>query len=198
MKKYTTQELVAVIGLIIAAVAYRVIAGEISEPSSWLPNFSPMAALVLCGAVFLPVGLGLVMPMAILLISDVILNMHFNAPVFEASMIARYLTLGALASAGIWLRRNPKPVSILAGSLAGSVVFYITTNTASWLALPAYAKNFAGWVQAMTVGMAGVHPTTIEFFRNSLVSDFLFTALILVSVFATREKEGESRAFAAS
>src|SRR5437870_3795427 len=121
MKKQTTREFASVGLLIAAAVAYRVIFGERGSTSSWMPNFSPMAAIVLCGAVYLPIWLGLLLPTAILLISDVILNLHFGAPLFEASMLVRYVSLGALAGLGLWLRSDPKPVQILMASLAGSI-----------------------------------------------------------------------------
>ena len=103
----------------------------------------------------------------------------------------------ALAGVGLWLRSDPKPVQILAGSLAGSIAFYVTTNTASWLTLGEYSKTFAGWVQALTTGLPGYPPTWI-FFRNSIVSDLLFTMLIILCVSAAREKESESHALAAS
>ena len=44
---------------------------------------------------------------------------------------------------------------------------------------PAYAKNFSGWVQALTVGIPGPYPTTIAFFRNSLIADILGSVLLL-------------------
>src|SRR5438445_278180 len=97
MKKQTTQQTALIGAMIASAVTYRVVFGEMSSASTWLPNFSPMAALILCGAVFLPVRIGLLLPLAVLLISDVILNLHFGAPLFEASMVVRYVALGALA-----------------------------------------------------------------------------------------------------
>lgn len=198
MKKQTALEIVSVLALVLGAVAYRVILGEFGGSSGWLPNFSPMAALVFCGAIFLPWRAGLLLPAAVLLVSDVILNRHFGSPLFDSSMLVRYVALGALAGAGLWLRFNPKPAPILAGSLAGSLLFYVTTNTASWLALDGYSKNFAGWVQALTTGLPGYQPQTWVFFRNSVVSDLLFTMLILLCVSAARENAREDRMLAAS
>jgi hypothetical protein len=45
----------------------------------------------------------------------------------------------------------------------------------SWLTDPGYVKNFAGFVQALTVGLPqySAHSTWM-FFRNSVVSDFAF------------------------
>ena len=48
--------------LFAVAVAYRllpVFLGATVDQPSWLPNFSPMAAIILCGAIYLPVRAGL-------------------------------------------------------------------------------------------------------------------------------------------
>jgi hypothetical protein len=192
MKKHTSSEIIVVITLITAAVAYRVATGEIQERSAWLPNFSPMAALVLCGAVFLPLRAGVALTLSVLFFSDVILNWLFNAPLLEVSMITRYIALGALAAGGVWLRKNPVAWKMFAASFAGSVLFYVTTNTGSWLTL-GYEKTFAGWVQALTTGLPDVQPQAWVFFRNSAISDLIFTAMILACVAAVREKETESQ-----
>ena len=52
------------------------------------------------------------------------------------------------------------------------MIFYVITNAFSWLSDPGYAKNFAGLVQALTVGLPQYSATpSWMFFRNSLVSD---------------------------
>jgi uncharacterized protein DUF6580 len=195
MKKQTPLEFASVIALIVVAVAYRVILGTMANPPGWLPNFSPVAAIALCGAIFLPKRIGLALPIAILFVSDLILNRQYGASIFELSMLVRYVSLAALAAVGLWFRSRPNPVFILAGSAGGSVAFYLTTNTASWLALAEYPKNFAGWAQALTVGLPGYAPTWI-FFRNSIISDLLFTALIILCMPPVREKDAGQRALA--
>jgi hypothetical protein len=47
--------------------------------------------------------------------------------------------------------------------------------------VPGYAPTFSGWVQALTVGLPGYAPTWM-FFRNSLLSDFLFTGLFVAAM----------------
>jgi len=72
----------------------------------------------------------------------------------------------------------------------GACLFYLLTNTAAWLfnpfGNPEYTKDLAGWLIALTKGTAG-HPPTLEFFRNTLMSGGLFTAL-----FAGASKLGEA------
>ena len=60
--------------------------------------------------------------------------------------------------------------------LGCSVLFYLVTNSVSWLGDAYYAKTLAGWWQAMTVGHPE-YPPTLWFFRNTLVGDLLFTGV---------------------
>ena len=62
----------------------------------------------------------------------------------------------------------------------GSCLFFLFTNTESWIELPGYTKTLQGWWQAMTVGLPG-YPSTLLFFRNTVLSDLLFTALFLAT-----------------
>ena len=74
---------------------------------------------------------------------------------------------------------------LLGGGLLGAIIFYLVTNTASWMSLP-YAKTLAGWIQALTVGLPGF-PQTWEFFRNNLLSGGLFTGLFVGAMKLTEE-----------
>ena len=79
----------------------------------------------------------------------------------------------------------------------GAILFYLVTNTASWLfnpfANPEYAKNFLGWLTALIKGTNG-WPQTWEFFRNTLLSGGLFTSLFVAAMKATAESPAEKTA----
>ncbi len=68
------------------------------------------------------------------------------------------------------------------------MLFYLVTNTASWLVLPDYEKTLAGWIRALTRGTPQ-HPPTWEFFRNTLASGGLFTGLFVGAVKLTESSE---------
>ena len=85
------------------------------------------------------------------------------------------------AGLGWMLRKNARASVILPSVLGGSFFFYLTTNTASWLYEPGYAKAAAGWLQALTTGLPGYAPTW-TFYRNTLVSDLLFAAIFLACI----------------
>ena len=170
--------------LTLLVVLYRVVLGcggsADTTALQWLHNFSPLASVALCGAAFFPRRAALALPLGALFLSDLCLNVHYGIGLVSPIMIPQYVALGAIAGLGLLLRRNPSLGRLLLGSLAGSAFFYLVTNTGAWLANPEYASSFAGWLQALTSGVPG-HPSTLVFFRNSVVSDLLFTGLFVVS-----------------
>jgi len=64
------------------------------------------------------------------------------------------------------------------------------TNSASWWGDFAYARTVAGWWQALTVGHPGL-PSTLYFFRNTFVSDLLFTAAFALAMEYAALREGK-------
>jgi hypothetical protein len=166
--------------LVISAVAYRIATGLYVQPNStWLANFAPLAAIALCGAVYFPRKYKFTIPLLALLISDVVLNIHYSASLLDPLIFGRYLALAVVGCLGLMLQNRPSLKTLLPASIAGSIIFYVITNAFSWLSDPGYIKNFAGLIQALTVGLPGYAPTWI-FFRNSLVSDLFFTTVFVV------------------
>ena len=180
--------MIAGLVLFAAAVAYPllpVFLGMKLEQPEWLPNFSPMAALCLCGAAFLPRRLAIAVPLVALLGTDLVLNAHYGFPLFTVEFFGTIVAFAAVAALGWQLRKNPRASVIFPAVLGGSLFFYIATNTASWLYEPGYAKTAAGWLQALTTGLPGYAPTWV-FYRNTLAGDLLFTALFLACMHWSR------------
>jgi len=163
--------------LLLAGIFFRVLRVDLAPQT--LPNFSPLMAAALCGAVFIPGWLGLVMPVTALMVSDALLNLHYGVPLISPQLL--WTLPGYLMAVGLgWMIRERRGglLPILAGTLIASLAFYLITNTGSWLGLAAYPQNFAGWIQSLTIGLPGYAPTW-SFFRNSLVSDLLFAAFFV-------------------
>ncbi len=173
--------MIAPLVLLLVVVISRVVLGIAgSADMTWLHNFSPVAAIALCGAVYLPRRAAWFLPLAILLLSDLALNLfHYHVPFFTMEILPRYLALALIVALGFALRGKVRLAGMLGAALAGSLVFYGITNTGSWLGEPAYAKNVGGWLQALTTGLPG-YPSTWFFYRHTLVSDLVFTALFTV------------------
>lgn len=176
--------MIPAIVLIVAAVAYRIIAGLlIGSGATWLSNFAPLAALALCGGAYFPLRLKFTVPLGALFISDLILNYHYSASLIDPHMLSRYFALALVGLIGLALQNRASLRTLLPASIIGSALFYLITNAFSWLSDPGYPKNFAGLIQALTVGLPQYSATpTWMFFRNSLLSDLFFTLLFVICV----------------
>lgn len=172
--------MIAPLVLLLVVVTYRIVLGFVgSSDLHGLHNFAPVAAIALCGAVYLPRRFALLLPLAMLFFSDLALNVfHYHKPMLTLDIVPHYLALALIVLLGLALRGRVRLFGLLAGSFAGSVIFYVITNTGSWLAEPAYPKTIAGWAQALTVGLPG-WPSTWWFYRHTLISDLLFTLLFV-------------------
>jgi hypothetical protein len=168
--------------LIVAAVAYRIVTGlAITSGTTWLSNFAPMAAIALCGAAYFPARYKFTVPLIARFISDVVLNMHYGFSLFSPFVASHYLGFALVGGLGLLLRNRASLKTLLPASLAASLIFYVVTNIVSWAFDPGYVKNFGGLLQALTVGLPAYSATpTWMFFRNSAVSDLLFTGLFIL------------------
>src|SRR5205085_2085908 len=144
--------------------------------SAWLSNFAPLAAIALCSAIYFPSKYKFTVPFAALLASDLVLDIYYGASLFDPLIFCRYFAFALVGLLGLAVSKRVSLKTIVPASLAGSALFYAITNAFSWLTDPGYMKNFAGLIQALTVGLPQYSATpTWMFFRNSLVSDLLFT-----------------------
>jgi len=177
--------------LIVAAVAYRIVTGlAIISGSTALSNFAPLAAIALCAAAYFPTKFKFAVPMIALLVSDVVLNISYGYSLFSPFVVSHYIGFALVGALG-WLLRNRASVkTLLPASIAASLIFYVVTNAISWLFEPGYPKNFAGLIQALTVGLPQYSATpSWMFFRNSVVSDLFFTGLFILCFHLGRATE---------
>jgi hypothetical protein len=180
--------------LIVSAVVFRIVTGFFGHSDSigWL-NFAPIAAIALCAAAYFPRKYKFSVPMIALLISDIVLNVHYGFSFFSPFVLSHYLGFAIIGCLGLLLQSRASWKTLLPGSVAASLIFYVVTNSVSWIYDPGYAKNFAGLIQALTVGLPQYSATpSWMFFRNSLVSDLIFTGLFVVCMNAGRSM-GRSR-----
>ena len=165
------------------------------ERKSWLPlvlmlvfaasrwpgmlpqNFSAAHALLFCAAFWLPGWMGWVLPLATIIVTDVLLNLfHYNEPALASELISNWMILGLFVVLAKWLAKRRSYGRVFLGTLLGALLFYLVSNTVSWMVNPAYAKPIAGWVPALTVGLPGFPPTWV-FGLKSLLGTGLYTGL---------------------
>ena len=177
--------------LILSAIAYRIVTGLFAQSGSiGLLNFAPLAAIALCAAAYFPAKYKFTVPMIALLISDVVLNIHYGFSLLSPFVLSHYLGFALVGCLGLLLQNRRSMKTLLPASIAGSLIFYIVTNLVSWLFDPGYVKNFTGFVQALTVGLPAYSSTpTWIFFRNTLLSDLFFTLLFVACMNFGRRTE---------
>jgi hypothetical protein len=159
-------------------------------PGLMPPNFSAATALAFCAGVYFRGAAAWWLPLGTMLATDVALNVfYYHYPPFGSYLLLNYAIFAGLIGLGRWFGRRAAFLKLLLGGLLGAVIFYLVTNTLSWLQDAAYAKTIAGWIQALTTGRLDVHPTTWEMFRNTLASGGLFTALFAGSAKLTESAE---------
>jgi hypothetical protein len=172
--------MLAALFLIVAVTFYRVCYALAGSPDAWT-NFSPVAAILLCSAAYLPRKFILLASLGPLIVADLVLNAHYHEPLIDTGMASRYFCFALILLLGYAVRpqRPQKTFYLFGASIAGSCLFYFITNTATWISTSDYAKTMAGWWQALTIGEPGFPPTLL-FFRNTMISDLFFTGLFVI------------------
>jgi hypothetical protein len=178
------------LAVLILAAAWRLFALYVPA----LSNFSPLMALAFCSGIYFRRGWVWLAPFAALTVSDLYIDHYYSVTYHYAwsagGAVIRTVCFAAAVGLGVLVSRRRNWVNLLGGALAGSVLFYLVTNTASWASDAGYAHTLAGWWQAMTVGHPQFYPT-LFFFRNTLFSDLIFTAGFAVAMEYALFRKGE-------
>jgi hypothetical protein len=139
--------------MVFAAAIYRLV------PHPW--NVAPVAAMAMCGGMYLGKRYALIVPLAAMVVSDPFIGFTIVSPFVYACFIVSGLM-------GLWLRTRKSFGSITGGTLAGSTLFYLVTNFAHWALTDMYPKTAAGLWQCFVMAL--------PFFRGTLIGDALFVA----------------------
>jgi hypothetical protein len=128
------------------------------------PNFSPIAAMALFGGAFMPrKALGILVPLAAMLLSDLVLGFH-------ASMPFVYAAVALTSVLGWWLATNRTLGRVGIAAVLASVLFFLVTNFGVWASQDMYPHTLAG--------LGACFVAALPFFQNTLAGDLVFTALL--------------------
>jgi len=131
------------------------------------PNFVPIAAMALFGgAYFTKRWVAFLIPLAAMLITDLILGFH-------STMWAVYLSFMLMVVIGMLLIKQKKISNIFLASVSASVLFFAITNFAVWASGIYYPKDLSG--------LAASYTAAIPFFHYTLLGDLFFVALMFGS-----------------
>ena len=130
-------------------------------PHPW--NATPLTAIALFGGTFLSKRWSLILPLGAVMLSDVVLGWHNTMP----------FTWGAFALTGLlawWVRQRPSLGRIAAGTIVGSVLFFLITNFGVWL--------IGGLYPSTVLGLRECYVAGLPFFRNMLVGDLAYSGAL--------------------
>ena len=189
LKKISASWLVAM-ALVATAVAWRVINWQYSVA----PNLEIVTASALVAAVFLSRRAGIVVPLMIMAISDIIIG---NSMI----LVFTWSAFALIGLAGLALRRlSGSPAKLMLASVGaavgGSVFFFLYTNFGVWLLGDGtmYAKTWAGLMQCYTMGL--------PFYRTMLLGNLVlvpayFGGALLVRSWQSRTVAAQAHEVAA-
>lgn len=137
------------------------------------PNFTPIAALALFGgACFSDRRAAFLVPLGAMFLSDLAISWHRGWPWV-------YGSFALIVSLGFWLRGQRTFARTAATTMASSVLFFVITNFGVWAMGSFYPRT--------AVGFAACYAAAIPFFRNTLLGDALYVA-VLFGGFALAER----------
>lgn len=152
----TRSRILFVVGLVAFAASIRLF----PHP----PNFTPIAAMALfAGCHLADRRLALAIPLAAMLLTDLVLGMHATMP-FVYAGIALTVVIGS------GLARRRTVARLFGAAMASSVLFFAISNFGVWLAGGLYPLTAAG--------LTACYVAAIPFFQNSLLGDVLYTGLL--------------------
>jgi hypothetical protein len=150
--------------LIVLAIVFRFL-----SPALHIWNFVPMGAVALYAGARLPRRWAWVVPVAGMALSDLVLDYGTQRPELTRWII--YLTFAATTLIGP-IANRPKVGRWLLPvlSLSASMLFFVTSNLATWAEGLNYPLTFAGLVECFVLA--------IPFYKNTFLADLLGTALL--------------------
>jgi hypothetical protein len=167
MKKGKRILFLLIIGLIVSAAVTRLL----PHP----PNFTPVIAIALvAGAYFYRSAWAWILPLAVMIVSDLALWAIHGYEFFTARRLGIYTTLLLIVAIGIPVGRQVGAGRVLLGSLAGAILFFIVTNFAVWASGRLYPMSWEGLLTCYTAA--------IPFFRHTLLSTLLYSGILFGAI----------------
>jgi hypothetical protein len=195
-----------VAGLTVAVVVYRLVPYlcDLSHQARYVWNLTPVGALALFAGARLRSPLGLLVPLAVMALSDVLLikplaDLGMRAFSWGTPLIyAAFLTY-ALLGRGL-VGRSFSPLRIGGAAVLGAVQFFLLTNFAVWLLGDGltYPKTLAGLLECYAAGVPFYRQGETPFFLFTLAGDLLYSGLFFglyaVALAAAERRKAEQPA----
>jgi hypothetical protein len=127
------------------------------------PNFTPVLSMAFLGGMYLKGRQAVWVPLALMVISDLIIG-------FYPMMVLTWGSIVLISVLGLWLKERKNFVTILGGSIASAVIFFIVSNFGAWLSVYPHTMN----------GLQQCYILAVPFFRSTLVSTAVYSLVFYV------------------
>ena len=166
-KTSITPRFLVIISVIFAAAFLRLL-------PHW-PNFTPISAIALFGGTYIGrKHLALIIPLAAMLLSDLLLGLH-------QTMLAVYISFAFIVGIGFMLRKRVSVFTVVSASIVSSLVFFLVTNFAAWQSgMMPYAMNFNGLIEAYAAGL--------PFLSNGILGDLFYNTVFFGGFYFIAQK----------
>ncbi len=138
-----------------------IIVGVLLRFVSHIPNFTPVAAIALFAGVYLNKKQALIVPLLLMVVSDIFLGMH-NVVSFTWGSFALVTLLG------FWARNHKTFLGIVSTSVVSSVIFYLVTNFGVWM---------MGWYPQTSKGLLDCYILGLPFLRTFTVATLVYSVV---------------------
>ncbi len=148
-------------------------------------NFTAIAAVALFGAVKMKdKKQAILIPIAAMLLSDAVFEILYRTgaspfPGFHSGMWYVYGAFLVISLVGFWVRSSFSVPRLALGTLVASLLFFVVTNFGVWL---------SGWYGYTIEGLSACYIAAIPFYRNQVLGDVLFTALLFGADYFVKTK----------
>jgi Family of unknown function (DUF6580) len=150
----------------LSLVAFLIVFDVAARLLPHAPGVWPFAATALFAGRMLRIpALAVIVPVVAVLLSNVALA---GDDWRVAAVVCAAITLPAFA--GMIARRYPGAVSVIAGMVSCSLIFFVTTNFAVWAFNGLYPMNFDGLVQC--------YVAALPFLDKTVLGDLFWTAVL--------------------
>ena len=175
---------VSFILLVVIASLYRIMPGR---PYGFAPQ---IAMALFSGSIVKNRKYAFLLPLCSMLLSDALYEVLFQfkisaIPGFYSGQWINYLLFGAVTIIGFAVKQN-KWISILGGSLAAVLFYFLASNFAVWIGgglglnnLP-YPKTIDGLIACLAAG--------VPFMKNSFFATLFFSAVFFGSYYLLNKK----------
>jgi len=145
-------------------------------------NVAPVAALALLGGMYFGRRYALWVPLAILVVTDMVLNVRMHYPAVYWPRLIDYGAFALIGAAGLWLRHRRTSAKVGAAAVT-PFAFYLISNFGVWLYGlglndQPYPKTFAGLADCYAAGL--------PFLRGTVIGDWVFMALFAAGLLLAR------------